>query len=45
MIAYAPAIVVLSLAAGVLAANWSGRKSWELEIWEAASGIYRKLAP
>jgi hypothetical protein len=45
MIAYVPAIIVLSLAAGLLTANSYGRKSWELEIWEAVSGIYRKLTP
>jgi hypothetical protein len=45
MIAYVPAIIVLSLAAGLLAADSYGRKSWELEIWEVVSGIYRKLTP
>jgi hypothetical protein len=39
MIAYVPAIIVLSFAAGLLAADSYGRKSWELEIWEAVSGI------
>ena len=43
MITYVPAIIVLSLAAGLLAANSYGRQSWELEIWDAVSGIYRKL--
>jgi hypothetical protein len=45
MIAYVPAIIVLSLAAGLLAADSYGRKSWELEIWNAVSGIYWKLTP
>jgi hypothetical protein len=45
MIVYVPAIIVLSLAAGLLAADSYGRKSWELEIWKDVSGIYRKLAP
>jgi hypothetical protein len=45
VIAYAPAIIVLSLAAGLLAPNSHGRKSWELEIWEAVSGNDRKLTP
>ena len=34
-----------TIAAGLLAADSYGRKRWELVIWEAASGIYRKLTP